>query len=265
MIKRNNLVRIIVAVLLCAALIIAAVACSGHEGTTEEIDTVNHLKDDMWKNDTGYMRYADKNYTSVPGIDVSEWNGDIDWEKVKAAGIKFAIIRLGYRGYESGRLVLDMNFYDYIEGALAAGLEVGVYFFSQAVDEEEAREEAKFVLKNISGYNVTLPIYFDTEEVESGEARTDDLVTAHYTAHAAAFCDAIRAAGYEAGVYASQRWINKSLDIERLECYNIWFAKYADAPNTPYRFDMWQYTESGSVDGIETAVDLNVRVFENTK
>ena len=263
--NKKVFLHILISLVICAVISGCLVACSGRNGSDNEIDSVNHLKDSMWKNDTGYMRYADKGYTSVPGIDVSEWNGDIDWEKVKEAGIKFAIIRLGYRGYESGRLVLDMNFYDYIEGALAAGLDVGVYFFSQAVDEDEAREEAKFVLNNIHGYNVTMPIYFDTEEVESGEARTDDMVTAHYTAHAVAFCDAIEAAGYEAGVYASQRWINKSLDIERLEGYNIWFAKYADAPNTQYRFDMWQYSESGQVDGISTNVDLNVWVYEDKK
>ena len=257
MTKKPIHIKTIIAALVAVLLITTLAACGSDDA---EIDATNPFADELWINDAGFMRYSDKSYESVPGIDVSEWNGDIDWDKVAASGIEFVIIRLGYRGYETGRLVLDLKFYDYIEGALAAGLKVGVYFFSQAVDEDEAREEAKFVLQNIRGYDVTMPIYFDTEEVENGEARTDDLVTEDYTAHAAAFCEAIKEAGYDAGVYASQKWINKSLDIKKLERYNVWFAKYSDFPSTPYRFVMWQYSESGLVDGISTYVDLNVWV-----
>lgn len=212
--------------------------------------------------------YGRKNYiisgerVSKQGIDVSSFQGEIDWQRVKEDGIEFAIIRLGYRGYGTGRIMLDDYYEANIQGALDAGLDVGVYFFSQAVSEEEAVEEAQIVLENIKNYNLTYPIIYDAEEIPSDTARTDGLTVRQLTDNAIAFCEYIKAAGYPTMIYSNKRWLLTKLDLERLTDYDIWFAGYINIPEYPYDFKIWQYTESGTVDGIEGNVDMNISFME---
>lgn len=212
--------------------------------------------------------YGRKNYiingqrVSKQGVDVSSFQGEIDWQRVKEDGIEFAIIRLGYRGYGTGRIMLDDYYEANIQGALDAGLEVGVYFFSQAISEEEAVEEAQIVLENIKNYQLTYPIIYDAEEIPSDTARTDGLTVRQLTDNAIAFCEYIEAAGYSSMIYSNKRWLLTKLDLERLTDYDVWFAGYINIPEYPYDFKMWQYTESGTVDGIEGNVDMNVSFME---
>lgn len=206
-----------------------------------------------------YYTDADGNVTSKIGIDVSKYQGEVDWEKVKKSGIEFVIIRLGFRGYgEKGQLVEDEMFRANMEGALEAGLEVGVYFFSQALDEKETLEEAQFVLDAIEAYEITGPVVFDTEEIKDAEARTDDLKKEQFTQNCITFCDAVCDAGYDTMIYANMKWMAFTLDITKLTAYEKWYADYEAHPQCPYEFSMWQYTEKGKVPGIEGNVDLNV-------
>lgn len=192
------------------------------------------------------------------GIDVSKWNGDIDWDKVKADGVEFAIIRAGYRGSVTGSLVEDPYFKTNMKGAAASGISVGVYFFTQATNEVEAVEEASAVLQLISEYKTDYPIYIDTEGA-GGEGRADGLDAETRTLVCEAFCRTIANAGYEAGVYASRNWLNNNLHTDRLEQYETWLAEYRSAPLYQGYYRMWQYTSKGRVDGIKSNVDLNIR------
>lgn len=191
------------------------------------------------------------------GIDVSKWNKEIDWEAVAEEGVKYAIIRCGYRGSSSGALVEDPYFEKNIIGAMDAGVKVGVYFFTQAINEVEAVEEASMVLELIKDYNMDYPVFIDTEGA-GGNGRADFINTAQRTAVCRAFCETIEGAGYDAGVYASRNWYNKQLGVEELEKYVIWLAEYAEEPKYNRRYDMWQYTSSGELSGIEGRVDFNL-------
>ncbi len=198
---------------------------------------------------------------ATPGIDVSKWNKEIDWEKVKEAGVDFVIIRCGYRGYTTGSLVIDPYFEQNIKGAQAAGLNVGVYFFTQAVTDVEAVEEASMVLSLIRNYHITYPVFIDTEGA-GGNGRADNLNVDKRTLVCKAFCDTIESGGYNAGVYASKNWYNNRLNVEELEDYYIWLAEYREAPTYEGYYDMWQYTSKGQIDGIEGNVDLNVSYLD---
>lgn len=195
------------------------------------------------------------NNNGVLGIDVSKWNGSIDWNAVKNSGINFVIIRCGYRGSSTGVLVEDPTFRRNIQGASAAGLKVGVYFFTQAINEVEAVEEASMVLSLIKGYSISYPVFIDTEQANG---RADGLSRAARTAVCRAFCETIRNAGYSAGVYASKSWYNDNLNYGSLSGYRIWLAQYRSEPTFGNRYDMWQYTDKGTVNGISGKVDMNI-------
>lgn len=197
------------------------------------------------------------NGTGRLGIDVSRWNKTIDWEKVKEDGIEFAIIRCGYRGASSGALVLDPMYEDNIKGAIRAGIPVGVYFFTQATSEVEAIEEASMVIRLIEDYDVDYPVFLDSESA-GGDGRADKLDTADRIKYHKAFLETIASAGYETGLYASKNWLNNRLDMTQMSQYKVWLAEYADVPTYDEYFHMWQYTSKGTVNGIETKVDLNL-------
>lgn len=192
---------------------------------------------------------------STMGIDVSKWNGTIDWNAVKNSGVSFVIIRCGYRGSTSGVLVEDSKFKSNIQGAQAAGLKVGIYFFTQAVNEVEAVEEASMVIGLIRNYSIAYPVFIDTEQ--SG-GRGDKIDRATRTAVCVAFCETIKSAGYTPGVYASKSWYNDNLSYGSISGYRIWLAQYASAPSFSNRYDIWQHSEKGSVSGISGKVDLNI-------
>ena len=191
------------------------------------------------------------------GIDVSKWQADIDWNAVKAAGIDFAIIRVGYRGSETGVLVEDPYYRRNIDGATKAGLKVGVYFFTQAITEAEAVEEASMALSLTSGYKLAYPIFIDTEN-GSGNARANGLDKATRTKCITAFCKTIENAGRKAGVYASKSWYGTKVDVNQFNNYCIWVAQYNTTCTYTGRYSIWQYTSTGRVPGIKGNVDLNI-------
>ena len=191
------------------------------------------------------------------GIDVSSHQGNIDWASVKAAGINFAIIRVGYRGSQTGALVEDSCFKKNIQGATANGINVGVYFFTQATTEAEAVEEASMALTLCSGYNLSYPIFVDTEN-GSGAARANGLDKGARTACVAAFCKTIANGGRKAGVYASKSWYNNKIDASAFSNYFIWVAQYNTTCNYKGKYNMWQYSSKGSVPGIKGNVDVNI-------
>ncbi len=195
------------------------------------------------------------------GIDVSKWNGEIDWDRVRSAGVEYAIIRAGYRGSVTGSLVEDPYFAVNMKGAAASGLPVGVYFFTQAVNEVEAVEEASAVLDLVKEYKLDFPIFIDTEGA-GGNGRADGLDADTRTLVCEAFCRTIENAGYEAGVYASRNWYNNNLHTDRLDNdYCIWLAEYRGVPLYQGYYQMWQYTSKGKVDGIEGNVDMNISYY----
>lgn len=217
--------------------------------------------------ETGFKFYEDEEngVSSRIGIDVSEFQGEeIDWKQVRSSGIEFVIVRLGYRAYgETGELVLDDMFDQNVQGALDAGLDVGVYFFSQAITPGEAVEEAEFVLKHIRGYEIDGPVVYDTEEIKGDTARTDNNTRQEFTNYCKIFCDTIEQAGYDPMIYANMKWMAFTLDMSELEGYDFWYADYHDVPQCPYDFEIWQYSETGAVPGINANVDLNIWFQKN--
>lgn len=191
------------------------------------------------------------------GIDVSKWNKEIDWEAVKASGVEFAIIRCGYRGSSTGALVEDPYFYQNIEGARKAGVQVGLYFFTQAVSAVEAVEEASMALCLNGGRPLDYPVFIDTEGA-GGNGRADGLDPETRTQVCEAFCETIESAGYRAGIYGSRNWFRSRLDMARLDSNVIWLAEYREYPEYEGKYQMWQYTSGGSIDGIEGRVDFNI-------
>lgn len=207
--------------------------------------------------DTEIRQTSGVSKTGVLGIDVSKWQKEIDWDKVKNEGVDFAIIRCGYRGSVTGSLVEDPYFEQNIKGARAAGIKVGVYFFTQAVNEVEAVEEASMVISLVRDYELQYPVFIDTEGA-GGNGRADSLNVEERTAVCEAFCTTVKNAGLEAGVYASRNWYNNKLIAGTLESYAIWLAEYRSVPLYQGYYQMWQYTSKGKINGINGNVDLNV-------
>ncbi|MBQ9375856.1 MAG: fibronectin type III domain-containing protein [Ruminococcus sp.] len=200
-------------------------------------------------------------FDKVYGVDVSYFQDTINWKKVKAAGIDFAIIRLGYRGYGNGALVLDTKFHENMKNAKAAGVKIGIYFFTQAITIAEAKQEANYCLSNIKGYALDMPIYIDMEEISYDIGRFD---SAHLSYSAKtnickAFCDTIKNAGYRSGVYASYNYFTYLINGPQLgKSYEIWLAHYNTYTDYVGEYQIWQYTGSGRVDGVNRTVDMNV-------
>ena len=228
------------------------------------------IRDDLQKNDyvmdnlnileDGEVQYLqDGQVVSHKGIDVSKHQGNIDWAKVAADGVEFAFVRAGLRGYGTeGKLVEDDTFEQNVTGALQAGLKVGVYFYSQAITEEEVLEEANLVLEKVKPYNIQLPIVFDVEKVSGGKGRANALSVEERTHLAALFCQTIQDAGYKPMIYHNMEMGTLMLDLGQLEQYDKWFAYYNDDLYYPYAYKIWQYSEHGAVDGINEEVDLNI-------
>ena len=219
---------------------------------------VNRYDNAAFVKTDGRMEYVGGDRASLAGVDVSSHQGTVDWAKVAADGIDFVIIRCGGRYYGSGKVFEDKQFKSNIRGALDAGLQVGVYFFSQATNQTEALEEAQFVLDTIADYPVDGPVVFDWENIGTDSARTDGMTSAQVTAAANAFCGRIKAAGYQPMIYFNQYIGYLLYDLDQVTQYPFWLAEYTDKPTFYYHFEMWQYTSSGSVDGITGKVDRNL-------
>ena len=191
------------------------------------------------------------------GVDVSEYQEDVDWDQVRAAGFDFAIIRIGYRGYSVGQIKPDDLAREHLAGAKAAGLDVGVYFYAQAISPEEAVEEAKWCLDFLSGESLDLPVVYDWEWV-SNSARTGAMTKEALTECAKIFCETIEKNGYQAMIYFNTHVARDLLDLEELAEYPFWLAQYKNQMDFPHRVDLWQYTETGSVPGIQGDVDIDL-------
>ncbi len=212
------------------------------------------------------MKYFENGtQVSYVGVDVSKLQDYIDFVKVKRAGIDFVMIRLGARGYGTGQLVVDDYFSENIKRATDAGLDVGVYFYSQAITEEEAVEEANLVLQNLGEYKISYPVAFDMELVPNDTARIDNLSKSERTDITKAFLDTIEDAGYKSIIYGNKEWLIKEIDMSKLTAYDVWLAQEADIPDYPYKFAMWQYSTQGSVDGIAGMVNLNISFIDYTE
>lgn len=221
--------------------------------------------DNLVKDENGYYSYyVDGKKVSEMGIDLSEYQGEVDFAAVRESGIDFVMLRIGGRYYgDEGGMYSDSAFDAYYEQAKAAGLKVGAYFFSQAAGKEEAVEEAEYTLELLGGRPLDYPIAIDWETIDDDDARTDDVTGEELTALAAAFCDTVKAAGYDAAVYASTSLILQSYDFEIMKGYDFWLADYRELPEKDsmyYSFIMWQYSTDGTVPGIEGSVDMNLRL-----
>lgn len=205
-----------------------------------------------------YKQYDDGTIHSLAGVDISEMNGEISFSEVAESGISFAMIRAGYRGYTEGGIYQDECFEQNIRGALDAGLQTGVYFYSQAISEEEAVEEAEAVLSWIKDYEITMPVAFDWEVIHDSEARTGIVSGEMLNKIILAFCDTIREAGYEPIVYGGSQLIFRGMDLDLLKDEKLWLVEFHETPSFYYDFAMWQYTGIGQIPGIQGNVDLNI-------
>ncbi len=214
-------------------------------------------RDEAFVHDGDKLSYSDGEY--LLGVDVSHHQGNIDWNKVKSAGYDFAFLRIGYRGYGTeGTINKDREFENYYKAAKEAGLKIGVYFFAQAINEDEAREEADFVLNTLNGRDLELPVVYDPESILEDETRTDNVTGEQFTANTKVFCETIAQSGYKPMIYANMKWEAFELDLEQLSEYPIWYADYEPVPQTPYNFEIWQYSNEGSVSGVSGVCDLDI-------
>lgn len=267
----------IAAVILAAAVLIVVISLrpkpvDPHEGQVYIYDgfdwiwmtplpgvDANPLTESDFTSQGGWPSYKGDDYEVLRGIDVSEHQYEIDWAQVAMTGIDYAYIRLGYRGYTEGGLFEDPWFKANIQGALDNGLQVGVYMFSQAVNVQEAIEEANFVLERLKGYNITLPVVFDWEKMDGVVARTDNMDFAILNDCAVAFCDTIKNAGYEPAIYFNRHLGYYGYDLSRMTDYTFWFAlPESPFPNFYYAVDMWQYSFTEQIPGISTETDMNL-------
>ena len=207
----------------------------------------------------GYAYYSENgNIISTTGVDVSEFQGDIDWTQVKQAGIDFAFIRIGYRTYGDGIVTYDNAFQRNIEGAQAAGIKVGAYFFSQATTVDEAVDEADAVIDALAPYDITYPVVYDWELVYHDNARTDDVSVESLADCCVAFCERVKDSGYIPMIYQNTGTAMHKLDLPRVKDYDFWLAEYAEKPSFYYDFKIWQYSNTGRIPGVEGDVDLNI-------
>lgn len=209
----------------------------------------------------GLKRYLENGReVSYVGVDISKQTGDVNFTGLKAAGVDYVMIRLGARGYSTGQISIDENFKENIEGAIEEGLDVGIYFYSQAISQDEALQEANIVIQNLEPYrgNIKYPVAFDMEFVANDEARIDGVSREDRTAIAVSFLENIKTAGYIPMIYGDKEWLIKEIDLGKLQDYDIWLTQETDLPDYPYRYAMWQYTTTGVVNGIKGDANLNI-------
>lgn len=202
--------------------------------------------------------YADGKTYSYVGADLSKYNEEVDFKVLKESGVSFVMLRLGMRGYGSGELMTDEKFAEYMAKAMEAELNIGVYFYSQAITEEEAAEEANFVIQNLENYPITYPVAFDMEYVANDTARVESLTREEKTKMAKVFLDTVKEAGYKPMVYGTKEWLLKQVDLTKLTDYDIWLSQQEEVPDYPYQFQMWQYSKEGNLNGVNGNVNLNI-------
>lgn len=231
---------------------------------TDEIEHHSFGPDDFEESEDGFLTYVgnDPSVKIRNGVDVSRFQGSIDWKAVSEAGIDFAIVRAGLRGTTEGKMLVDDYFEDNVEGAIKNGIDVGVYFYSQALDEVEAAEEVQMILDLIEPYDITFPVVIDVESAESDTARTAKMSSDEYEVVVKTFCDTVKNAGYTPMIYGNVKSFTLLMDAVDVDDYDIWIAYYGLPLYYPYHFDIWQYTSTGHVDGIVGDVDLNICITD---
>ena len=259
---------IVTAILMCAAVAVGIWVETQDSAMDNALGLKNIQPDwSSLKTNGSTKSYNDAktHVTARLGVDVSVHQGNIDWKKLKAQGVKFAMVRLGFRGYQTGQLALDKNFKKNVEGAKDAGLAVGVYCFSQAVNEAEAQEEAVYVLQHIQGLKINYPVVFDQEAYAADKTRTDHLTGRQATANCNAFCNAVQKGGYLPMVYTNSDWATQMYDVKTLRNHLIWYADYRKSPALTNGFAMWQYTARGKLAGVgSTYIDMDLLFFPKT-
>lgn len=209
----------------------------------------------------GLKRYMENGKKiSYVGVDISRQNGDVNFTSVKAAGVDYVMIRLGGRGYSTGQITLDENFKKNIEGAIEAGLDVGIYFYSQAISQEEAVQEANFVIQNLEPYkaNIKYPVALDMEFVANDTARIEGVSKEDKTNIATSFLESVKTVGYVPMIYGDKEWLIKEIDLAKLQSYDIWLAQEEELPDYPYQYTMWQYSTDGVLNGVTGEANLNI-------
>lgn len=257
--NRNQKIMIaiaVVALLLCFSAVYFMFGRYNGLGMAKPINE-NTYYEDCFYNEKGRILYEDDFYESFPVIDVSAYQKEIDWKKVKEDGIDNAMLRIGYRASQSGNITMDSYFKYNLKEARKAGIDVGVYFFSQAITTKEAIEEARYVIRHIKGRGVRLPVAFDMEFIQGGD-RISELTQEEKTEIADAFCQVIERNGFKPVIYGNPTWLNSNIDLRYLSRYDIWVAHYTHNTDYANDFIMWQYTDNGSVNGIKGPVDFNV-------
>lgn len=261
-IRTKAIVIAVLAMILLVSIVRMNTVRGSYDGLGEEQTlAANPYKTEGFYWNNGLRYYRDAHYTSKVGIDVSAYQKEIDWQKVAGTGVKFAMIRVGYRGSTAGSIVEDARFQENIRGARAAGLDVGVYFYSMAKNTDEAVEEAKYTIRKIRKQGVTYPVAFDMEEYATG--RVKNLTNQQRTEIADAFCSVVKQNGYIPMVYGNPTWLRNYVDLDYLSGYDIWLAHYikTDITNFPYEYKMWQYSAAGKLAGITGKVDMNIMMI----
>ena len=202
--------------------------------------------------------YSDGKQVSYLGVDLSKYQKKVDFAAIQSEGIDFCMLRVGARGYESGLIQEDEKFQEFLAGAESVGMPVGLYFFSQAVTEAEAEEEANYVISKIGEHKITYPIAFDMEFIENDNSRIETLTKTEKSNIALAFLKRIEEAGYVGMLYGNKEWLLKRIELHRFDDYDIWLTQEEDTPDYPYMYSMWQYTRQGEIYGIDGYVDLNI-------
>lgn len=236
------------------------------DGTEEWVLISPYLKKNAYDPES-FTKSGDlKRYTengkkiSQVGVDVSKHDGTVNFERLKSDGIDYVMIRLGARGYNTGQISLDEKFVENMNAAVNAGLNIGVYFYSQAINQEEAVQEAYFVIQNLEPYraHINFPVAFYMENITNDKARIDGLTRSDKTLITCTFLEAVKAAGYVPMVYGNKEWLIKNVDLTKLQNYDVWLSQDGDSPDYPYLYTMWQYTTTGTVNGISGDASLNI-------
>ena len=227
---------------------------------------INPYDPDRYGMDNGFRAYFDENGNKIShlGIDLSYHNENIDWDELAASPVEFVMLRCGYRGYTEGGLVEDEKFREYAAEANRVGLELGVYFFTQAITVEEAEAEAEFVAELIEDYDISYPVAFDTEDISSESARTNtnEISNELRSQMCDAFCKVIASHGYYPMIYSSENWMRRRMNLESLQDYDFWAAQYVDNNDFLYDFTIWQYTDKGDVPGVKEKVDIDISMVD---
>ena len=235
--------------------------------TVKGAEVNTYTADNLVTDENGIPAYYENGQKiSHLGIDLSEFQGDVDFAAMKEAGVEFVMLRIGGRYYgDDGVLYTDKNFDINYEKAKAAGLKVGVYFFSQAISAEDAKQEANYTLEKLNKRALDYPIGFDWENIQEEAARTDSVTGDQLTDIAEAFCDTVTEAGYKAIVHSNTSQMLIMYDFETMKDYDFWLADYREFPTMYYKFDMWQYSKEGKIAGVEGTVDMNISFTDFTE